>query len=62
MTGGDTKKTKYESVRIWKDSKKELEEVLLRKALKEKRRVTEVELVSKAVDAMCVKERRKLEL
>jgi hypothetical protein len=60
MAEGDTKKAKYESVRIWTEEKSELEEVMLLKALKEKRRITEVAFVSEAVSAKCKKEKRKL--
>ena len=59
--GKEGQKTKkYESVRIWGEPKKRLENIILRKALKEGRRVTEVEMASKAIDLLCDKEERKL--
>lgn len=54
------KATTSEVVRIWKEPKKRLARVLLEKSKKEKRPITETELVSKAVDALCKIEERKL--
>lgn len=60
MSEGGQKSKKYESVRIRPKQKEQLVKVMLEKALKEKRRVTEVELASSAIAAYCKKEERKL--
>jgi hypothetical protein len=60
MAQGTQKSKKYESVRIWEEPKKRLEKVMHEKALKENRRVTEVELASAAIEDFCKKEEKKL--
>lgn len=60
MGQGIKKSKKYESVRIWSAQKKSLTELIANRTLKGKDRVTEVELVSSAVEAFCEKEKRKL--
>jgi hypothetical protein len=54
------KDKKYESVRIWPKQKSRLVNIMLNKSLKDKGRVTEVELASKAIDDFCAREERKL--
>lgn len=49
-------------VRIWAEPKKRLVRVVEAKSRKEKRPVSEAELVSKAVDRLCDKEEAKLGL
>lgn len=48
------------TVRIWNEPKERLQKVRERKEKKERRPVSEAELVSKAVEAYCTKEERKL--
>jgi hypothetical protein len=60
MTGENAKTKDSTTVRIWTDPKKRLQNVVREKAAKEKREVTEIELVSKAVDALCKREEKKL--
>lgn len=48
------------TVRIWSKPKDRLQRVVEKKTEKEGRPVSEAELVSKAVDALCDKEERKL--
>jgi hypothetical protein len=48
------------TVRIWREPKKRLAAVVEKKSEKEGRIVSEAELVSKAVEAYCTKEERKL--
>jgi len=48
------------TVRIWDEPKERLQKVREAKAKKEKRLVSEAELVSKAVDALCDREEPKL--
>lgn len=47
-------------VRIWREPKDRLGEVIKKKAKKEGRPISEAELVSKAVNQFCNKEERKL--
>lgn len=59
----ETQKTASGStVRIWTKPKERLQKVREAKAEKEKRLVSEAELVSKAVDAYCDKEEPRLKL
>lgn len=48
------------TVRIWNEPKKRLQKVRIKRQDKEGRPVSEAELVSKAVEAYCTKEERKL--
>lgn len=48
------------TVRIWDEAKKELQEVVEAKFRIRKERASEAELASKAVLALCAKEKRKL--
>jgi hypothetical protein len=48
------------TVRIWNGPKKRLQKVREEREVKEGRPVSEAELVSKAVEAYCTKEERKL--
>lgn len=50
------------TVRIWSEPKERLQKVVEAKAKKERRLVSEAELVSKAVEAFCDKEEKKLGL
>ena len=54
------KTKKYESVRIRPEVKEQLEELQANHILINKRKATEVDLVSEAVSAFCKKEKRKL--
>lgn len=47
-------------VRIWKEPKKQLLEVIEAKTEREGRPISEVEVVSKAVNQYCKREKRKL--
>ncbi len=59
--GKESQKTASGStVRIWREPKERLLNVARAKADKERRLVSEAELVSKAVDQYCDKEERKL--
>lgn len=60
MGQGIKKNKKYESVRIWPAQKKSLTELMATRTLKGKGKVTEVALVSSAVEAFCEKENKKL--
>lgn len=62
MAQGIKKAKKYESVRIWPKQKKTLVELIATRTLQGKEKVSEVELVSNAVEAFCQKEKRKLGL
>jgi predicted nucleotidyltransferase len=48
------------TVRIWLKPKERLQKVIMEKSYQEKRTVTEAELVSEAVSALCKKEEKKL--
>jgi hypothetical protein len=54
------KKRFSKTVRIWPEPKERLQKVQRKMADRESRDVTEAELVSKAVEAYCTKEERKL--
>jgi predicted DNA-binding protein len=60
MTELAQRNKKYESVRMRPETKERLEKVMHEKSLKEKRRVTELELASAAIEAYCAKEEKKL--
>jgi hypothetical protein len=60
MADGTQNKKKSTTVRIWTDPKKRLQDVVREKAARERRDVTEIELVSMAVDAFCKKEEKRL--
>lgn len=62
MTGQPQKTTSGSTVRIWKKPKERLQKVVETKTEREGRPVSEAELVSKAVDALCKKEEKKLGL
>jgi hypothetical protein len=60
MGQGIKKSKKYESVRIWPAQKESLTKLIATRTLKGEGKVSEVELVSNAVEAFCQKENRKL--
>ena len=60
MGDGTQKQASGNTVRIWTEPKKRLKKVCEEKAKKEQRIISEAELVSKAVNALCAKEERKL--
>lgn len=60
MGKGDAKTQDSTTVRIGLKPKERLQNVARNKAAKEKREVTELELVNEAVAALCSKEERKL--
>lgn len=60
MADKEQKQASGATVRIWADAKERLQNVVVAKAKKERRLVSEAELVSKAVDALCDKEEKKL--
>lgn len=62
MTSETQKSTTSETVRIWAKPKERLVKVAEKKTEREGRPVTEVELVSKAVDLLCDIEERQLGL
>lgn len=47
-------------VRIWREPKERLGKVIAKKSKKERRPISEAEMVSKAVDLLCDKEEPKL--
>lgn len=56
------KETSGKTVRIWTDRKKRLADVIIEKSKKERRPISEAEMVSKAVDMLCEVEERELGL
>jgi hypothetical protein len=60
MSEETTKTKESTTVRIWTEPKKRLQDVVRKKAAKEGRDVTEQELVSKAVVALCEIEEKEL--
>lgn len=59
--GQENKKVKkYESVRIWPKEKKTLVELIATRTLSGQDKVSEVEIVSKAVRVFCKREKRRL--
>lgn len=62
MAGQQQKTTSGSTVRIWSKPKERLQKVVEAKGKKEDRIVSEAELVSKAVNALCEKEEKKLGL
>jgi hypothetical protein len=60
MAEQTTKHATGTTVRIWLKPKERLQKVVAAKATKEERHVSEAELVSKAVNALCDKEEKKL--
>jgi hypothetical protein len=60
MAGGTQNHGTGSTVRIWNEPKERLQKVREAKAKKERRIVSEAELVSKAVEALCTKEEKRL--
>lgn len=60
MANGSQNRVSGKTVRIWMEPKERLAKVIEAKWEKEKRIVSEAEMVSRAVNQLCAKEEKKL--